>query len=332
MFLCCDFSSCWMTTRPVGRWVIRTALSVVLTDWPPGPGRAVDVDAQVRVVDLDVDLLRFRKHRDRRRRSVDPAAALRHRDALDPVDAAFIFQPGEHALAADRGDHLLVAAHFRRAGRDELDLPALALGVALVHPEEVAGEQGRLVAAGAGADLEHRRPLVGGVARQQLERQRPFRLGQLGLEVGELLRRHLPDLGARIGQHLREQLDLGPDPPDLAGGDGDRLDLGIILGESDELVGREPARRHGVLKLLAPRLDGGDPFGRDGGHAFSTSAKARVCSSSVTTKTRSRASLRRSLTGGAPSLRSRIRTTAKPSTSHEVTVRARRAVPFLAFS
>src|SRR3982751_5336281 len=41
LFLCCDFSSCWMTTRPVGRWVMRTALSVVLTDWPPGPD-AVD--------------------------------------------------------------------------------------------------------------------------------------------------------------------------------------------------------------------------------------------------------------------------------------------------
>ena len=31
------FSSCIETTRPVGRWVIRTAESVVFTDWPPGP-------------------------------------------------------------------------------------------------------------------------------------------------------------------------------------------------------------------------------------------------------------------------------------------------------
>ena len=31
-FLCCDFSSCCETTIPVGIWVIRTALSVVLTD------------------------------------------------------------------------------------------------------------------------------------------------------------------------------------------------------------------------------------------------------------------------------------------------------------
>ena len=31
LFLCCDFSSWQVTTRPVGSWVMRTALSVVLT-------------------------------------------------------------------------------------------------------------------------------------------------------------------------------------------------------------------------------------------------------------------------------------------------------------
>ena len=36
-FLCCDFSSCITTTMPVGRWVMRTALSVLLTCWPPAP-------------------------------------------------------------------------------------------------------------------------------------------------------------------------------------------------------------------------------------------------------------------------------------------------------
>ena len=36
-FCSCDFSSCIDTTSPVGLWVMRTAESVVLTDWPPGP-------------------------------------------------------------------------------------------------------------------------------------------------------------------------------------------------------------------------------------------------------------------------------------------------------
>ena len=36
-FCSCDFSFWQETTIPVGRWVIRTAESVVLTDCPPGP-------------------------------------------------------------------------------------------------------------------------------------------------------------------------------------------------------------------------------------------------------------------------------------------------------
>src|SRR6202167_2299986 len=36
-FLICDFSSWQLTTVLVGRWVMRTAEYVVLTDCPPGP-------------------------------------------------------------------------------------------------------------------------------------------------------------------------------------------------------------------------------------------------------------------------------------------------------
>ena len=48
--------------------MIRTAESVVLTDCPPGPGRAVDVDLQVVRVDLDVDVLGLGQHGDGRGR------------------------------------------------------------------------------------------------------------------------------------------------------------------------------------------------------------------------------------------------------------------------
>ena len=37
LFLCWDFSSWQATTTPVGRWVMRTADSVLLTCWPPAP-------------------------------------------------------------------------------------------------------------------------------------------------------------------------------------------------------------------------------------------------------------------------------------------------------
>jgi hypothetical protein len=37
LFWSWDFSSCIETTTPVGLCVMRTAESVVFTDWPPGP-------------------------------------------------------------------------------------------------------------------------------------------------------------------------------------------------------------------------------------------------------------------------------------------------------
>ena len=37
LFYSCDFSFCIDTTMPEGMCVMRTAESVVLTDWPPGP-------------------------------------------------------------------------------------------------------------------------------------------------------------------------------------------------------------------------------------------------------------------------------------------------------
>ena len=108
LFLCWLFSSWISTTRPVGRWVIRTAESVVLTDWPPGPGRALDLDPQVPVlVDLDLDLVGFGHHDDRRGRGVDPPARLGRRDPLDAVDAALELEPAVGAVAVDLDDRLL---------------------------------------------------------------------------------------------------------------------------------------------------------------------------------------------------------------------------------
>ena len=236
---------------------MRTALSVVLTDWPPGPGRAINVDAQVLVVDLDVDVLGLRKHGDGRRRGVDSAAAFGHRHALDAVDAAFELQLGEHARAVDRGDRFLVAADLGRARRDQLEPPALGLGEALVHAQQVAGEQRRFVAAGPGADLEHRGALVGGVARQQLDRERALGLRQLVADFLGLGRRHFLELGlgGRIGDQAVQHLELGAQPPHLARSRGDRLDRRIVLGQAHELVRRQIAARHRLGKLMpaAPR-------------------------------------------------------------------------------
>ena len=90
---------------------MRTAESVVLTLWPPGPGRALDVDAQVLVlVDLDLDLVGLRQHGDGGGGGVDAAARLGLRHALDAVHAALVLEAAVGALAADLEDDLAEAA------------------------------------------------------------------------------------------------------------------------------------------------------------------------------------------------------------------------------
>ena len=134
----------------------------------------------------DVDLLRLGQHRDRRGRGVDAAGRLGIGHALHPMHARFEFQLGKRAAAADLGDDFLVAAHRAFARGDDLDLPALLGGIALVHAEQIAGEQRSLVAAGAGADFQHDVALVHRVLGQERETQLLFQRRAPGLELRPL--------------------------------------------------------------------------------------------------------------------------------------------------
>ena len=111
---------------------------------------------------------------------MDPPLRLGRGHTLHAVAARFELERGVDEIAFDADDKLLVAAEVARTLRQHLGAPAFALGVAQVHAREVAGEQRRLVAAGAGADLEEDVAHVVGVARQQ----RCLQLAEQAREVG----------------------------------------------------------------------------------------------------------------------------------------------------
>ncbi len=154
--------------------------------------------------------------------------------ALHTVAARLELELRVGPLPDDARDDLLVAAELRGALRDDLDLPALALGIAGVHPEQVAREQRRFVAPGAGADLEEDIALVIRVLRQQ-------RLVQLGLElfhararalqlvVGECLHR---GVGGHFLRRVGVALRL---PPALVKRD-DPAQLGVLARQLAELL------------------------------------------------------------------------------------------------
>ena len=67
--------------------------------------------------------------------------------------------PSTEAIAS------LNPATFGGGSGDQFDPPALPFGIALIHAEQVGGEQSGLVAPRPGTDFEHRGALVGGIAR-----------------------------------------------------------------------------------------------------------------------------------------------------------------------
>src|SRR6185436_51374 len=108
---------------------------------------AIDVDAIILGPQLDIDLLDLRQHGDCGGGGVDATARLGLRHALNAVGAALVLQPAVGALAVQVEDDLLVAARPVLTSVHNLDLPALALGVAGVHTIQVGREERRLVTA-----------------------------------------------------------------------------------------------------------------------------------------------------------------------------------------
>ena len=105
---------------------MRTAESVVLTDWPPGPGRAVDVDLEVVRVDGHLDLVGLGQDGHRGRRGVDPALGLGDRHPLDPVRAGLVLEPAPGVSPLTTKTTSLSPSRSDGALGEHLDLPARA--------------------------------------------------------------------------------------------------------------------------------------------------------------------------------------------------------------
>ena len=178
--------------------------------------------------------------------------------------AGLELEPREDARARDARDDLLVAAVLARALAEHLDLPALALGVARVHAEQVAGEDRGFVAAGAGADLEEDVAVVARVLRDE----QPRELERLGLEPGVHVLQFLLGERAHLGVGAARQLLRGGalrlEAAEGAEARRDRLEPRVLHGQvaeagaaADHLgVGEQPAHLLEALDgLLEPAPD-----------------------------------------------------------------------------
>ena len=131
-------------------------------------GCAEGIDAQIGGVQLDVfQFVRFGHDGDGASGSVDTALAFGGGNALHAVAARFKFQTTVRAQTDDAGDDFFIAAQLAFVGGNDFNLPAVALGVAAVHTQQIACKQRGFVAARSGAHFDEDVFVVVGIFGQQ---------------------------------------------------------------------------------------------------------------------------------------------------------------------
>ena len=102
----------------------------------------------------------------------------------------------------------LKAAQVGGVGVEDVDAPALLLGVALVHAVEVGGEQGGFLPAGGGVNLDDDVALVVGVLGQEGDAESLGQVGEAGFNVFQFELGHFDQFGvATLGD---EGAEVGP--------------------------------------------------------------------------------------------------------------------------
>src|SRR5262245_7697335 len=189
------------------------------------------IDANVLGADFEVDVLHLRQDGDGGSGGVDAPARFGGRNALHAMHARLVLEPGEHTLAGDRGDDLLVAAKIVFREADDFRLPAMLLGIAAVHAEKVGREQCRFVAPGSRPDLQNRALLVGGVLGEEVNPQLLLEIRQARLEPCKLIARQRRKVlvGSRIGNQRCQVLTLALRLAQGLDGGDDRVQLGELL-------------------------------------------------------------------------------------------------------
>jgi hypothetical protein len=224
------------------------------------------------------------------------------------VDSSLVLEAREGADPFDDGlDFLDAAAAARLGAVDDLDAPAAALGVPDVHPEELLGEERRLVAAGSGADLQDDVLVVVGVLGKEEDADLLFERLDLPFQAVGFDLRHFAQLvpsgkglehlagAGELVLHLAQLPDLLDDRGDLPHGAVDLRRLLVIggdVGAAQTLLERRVAPLDFGELLEHPSIPGSV---ESGGRPLSSCCRRRR-----PRRRRSRWSTSRNASGSAP--------------------------------
>lgn len=184
---------------------VRDAYSRVGGVYPLAPRArsAVDIDPKLLVFDGDVHVFCLREDRDGGGGGMDSSGRFGDRNALDPVHARLPTHGTKRALPHDFENDLLdTAERSVGVGHDVYAPPAVTLDEARVHAIEVCGEQGSLVASGAGTELDDGGAVVEWVVRYEQGLEIDLELRDRLLETRYLV----PRFGCKLGFVNRNEL------------------------------------------------------------------------------------------------------------------------------
>ena len=179
-------------------WVTRTAESVVFTLCPPGPEERYTSKRRIFGLEVKVHFLGFGHDGDRGGGGVDAALRFGGGHALHAVGPGLEFQAAVDLVAGNERDDFLVAAVVGLALAHDFDFPAHLFGVAAVHTEKIAAEEGRFFAARTGADFQNDVLFVQRVGGQEQHLEIMLKLGELLLDGLDFFVGHFADIGIGV--------------------------------------------------------------------------------------------------------------------------------------
>jgi hypothetical protein len=123
-----------------------------------------------------------------------------------------------------------------RTFAQDLDTPTLGFGITRVHAKQVAGKDGGLVAAGAGADFQEDIAVVMRILGHQQALQLEFFGGDPRREVGELFLAHGPCLRVLARRQLASEAEVALERYEASIALDERAQSRILHREVTELV------------------------------------------------------------------------------------------------
>ena len=152
-------------------------------------------------VDVHLELIGFGQHSHRSSRGMHTSLCLGDGHTLYAMYTRFVLQCAIDRIAGHHTDDFLETAHRAFGARLHRERPALRFTEALVHLEEVAGKQCRLIATRATTDFEHSILCILRILGDEEHLDLLFNFRNAGLTVLQLLTSHLLHLGIALGLH-----------------------------------------------------------------------------------------------------------------------------------